>query len=324
MGFSVELFETIGWAEAVLPAAERADVRRLPGCTPRRGTPASSDGPRSRPRTPTGPPSSRARPGYESCEPGYATFIEALGQVYCGNLDRYVELTRERRCAAAARAGLRDRRVRRRTAVRRTGRGGAASSPSRRSRRRASSATRTGSPTRCGSSGWPTRRRTRSAPCGPGTRPSRTLGEHDVRFFEGFLARDAALLHTSDGQLETALSLFGTSIGAFVRSGAVAQLVITLASLPALFERLDRPGVAPHAARRDGPRGGQLPPRARRSPISVERLDDQLGQEASERFAAAGARDGRPRRRGVRPPPDRPRSAGADDRRARAAAVPPA
>ena len=70
------------------------------------------------------------------------------------------------------------------------------------------------------------------------------LGEHDVRFFEGFLARDAALLHTSDGQLETALTLFGTSIGAFLRSGAVAQLVITLASLPALFERLDRPGVA--------------------------------------------------------------------------------
>ena len=30
MGFSVELFETIGWAEAVLEAAVRADVRRLP------------------------------------------------------------------------------------------------------------------------------------------------------------------------------------------------------------------------------------------------------------------------------------------------------
>ena len=66
-----------------------------PACTPPRGTPASSGGPRWRPRTPTGPPSSRAEPGYESCEPGYATFIEALGQVYCGNLDRYVELTRE-------------------------------------------------------------------------------------------------------------------------------------------------------------------------------------------------------------------------------------
>ena len=89
-----------------------------------------------------------------------------------------------------------------------------------------------------------TRRRTRSARWRPGTRASRYLGEHDVRFFEGFLARDAALLHTSDGQLETALTLFGTSIEAFLRSGAVAQLIITLASLPALFERLDRPGVA--------------------------------------------------------------------------------
>ena len=70
------------------------------------------------------------------------------------------------------------------------------------------------------------------------------IGVHDVRFFEGFMARDAALLHTSDGQLETALTLFGASIEAFLRAGAVAQLMITLASLPALFERLDRPAVA--------------------------------------------------------------------------------
>ena len=70
------------------------------------------------------------------------------------------------------------------------------------------------------------------------------LGEHDVRFFEGFMARDAALLHTSDGQLETALTLFETAIEAFLRAGAVAQLTITLASLPALFERLGRPAAA--------------------------------------------------------------------------------
>ena len=110
--------------------------------------------------------------------------------------------------------------------------------------RPARSAIPTGWSTRCGSSGWPTRRRTRSARWRSGTTGVAQLGEHDVRFFEGFLARDAALLHTSDGQLEKALTLFGTSIGAFQRSGAVAQLVITLASLPALFERLDRPGVA--------------------------------------------------------------------------------
>ena len=80
MGFSVELFETIGWAESLLDEAARADVRRLPGCTPRRATPASSGAPRPRPRTPTAPPSWRPDPGYESCEPGYATFIEALGR----------------------------------------------------------------------------------------------------------------------------------------------------------------------------------------------------------------------------------------------------
>ena len=61
MGFSVELFETIGWAEALLDGGEPGPTSGgFPGCTPRRGTPASSDGPRPRPRTPTGPPSWRA------------------------------------------------------------------------------------------------------------------------------------------------------------------------------------------------------------------------------------------------------------------------
>ena len=95
MGFSVELFETIGWAEAVLEAAERADVRRLPrlyaaagyACFVGRAEVATANAHRAT--------ELEGRPGYESCEPGYATFIEALGQVYCGNLDRYVELTRE-------------------------------------------------------------------------------------------------------------------------------------------------------------------------------------------------------------------------------------
>ena len=32
---------------------------------------------------------------YDPCEPGYAMFVEALGQVYCGDLDRYIELTGE-------------------------------------------------------------------------------------------------------------------------------------------------------------------------------------------------------------------------------------
>jgi DNA-binding CsgD family transcriptional regulator len=64
--------------------------------------------------------------------------------------------------------------------------------------------------------------------------------EHRVQFFEGFLARDAARLHTSDGEPEAALVLFAEAIEAFHRAGNVPQLIITLASVPALFERLER------------------------------------------------------------------------------------
>ena len=101
------------------------------------------------------------------------------------------------------------------------------------------------------------------------------------------MARDAALLHTSDGQLETALTLFGTSIEAFLRSGAVAQLIITLASLPALFERLDRPGVARTLLGADGQRTGELPPRADAG-RSRRAARARLGEEAAGRFAAVG------------------------------------
>ena len=94
-------------------------------------------------------------------------------------------------------------------------------------------------------------------------------------------------MHTSDGQLETALSLFGNSIQAFVRSGAVAQLVIPLASLPALFERPDRQGVARTllgAMAREEGSSHHVPGVADLG----DRLDEQLGQEASERFDATG------------------------------------
>ena len=64
--------------------------------------------------------------------------------------------------------------------------------------------------------------------------------EHRIHFFEGFIARDAARLNTSDGEPDMALGLFAEAIEAFHRAGNVPQLIITLASVPALFERLDR------------------------------------------------------------------------------------
>jgi predicted ATPase/DNA-binding CsgD family transcriptional regulator len=287
MGFSIELFETIGWAEATLPAAERADVRWLPrlyaaagyACFVGRPDVATAHAHRAT--------ELEGRPGYESCEPGYATFIEALGQVYCGNLERYVELTAEvagmpgpgqAYAIAAYVDGLQ--------------------SSGRIDEALALTSSALTAARDLGSPYWLTYTWWIVGLAYSKADPEQALrtwdeavayvDEHDVRFFEGFLARDAGLLHTSDGQLETALALFGTSIEAFVRSGAVAQLVISLASLPALFERLDRPGVARTllgaVAREEGS--------SHHVPGLDElggRLEVQLGQEAAERFAAAGA-----------------------------------
>ena len=287
MGFSVELFETIGWAESLLEEAARADVRRLPrlyaaagyACFVGRAAAATANAHRAT--------ELEARPGYESCEPGYATFIEALGQVYCGNLARYVELTRDvaalpgtsRAYGIAAyidglqSAGRVDEALELTDAA-------------------VEAARDLGNPYWVAYTSWIVGLAWSKAD------PQRALetwdeavayiGAHDVRFFEGFMARDAALLHTSDGQVETALTLFGASIEAFQRTGAVAQLVITLASLPALFERLDQPAVA-----------GTLLGAMAREPASFhhvpsladlgQRLRETLGDEKPQRWEATGA-----------------------------------
>ena len=286
MGFSVELFETIGWAEASLQAADVAEVRRLPrlyaaagyACFVGRASVAKTNSHRA--------VELEGRPGYESCEPGYATFIEALGEVYCGNLDRYVELTREV-------AGLPGRGQAYGIAAYVDGlqSAGQVEEALQLTESALAAAREVGNPY------WLTYTLWIVGLAYSRTDPQRALqtwdegvaylGEHDVRFFEGFLARDAALLHSSDGQLETSLRLFVTSIEAFVRSGAVAQLIISLASLPALFERLDRPGVARTllgAMAREEASLHHVPGLA---DLGV-RLDLRLGQEASERFAAAG------------------------------------
>jgi predicted ATPase/DNA-binding CsgD family transcriptional regulator len=287
MGFSVELFETIGWAEGLLEQATRSDVRRLPrlyaaagyACFVGRAEAATANAHRATVL--------EERPRYESCEPGYATFIEALGQVYCGNLEGYVELT-ERIAAlpgsgraygiAAYVDGLQSSgRVDEAVALT-----GAA----------ITAAHELGNPYWVAYTSWIVGLAwSRSDP----QRALETwdeavayIAEHDISFFEGFLARDAALLHTSDGQLETALGLFDTSIQTFLRAGAVSQLIITLASLPALFERLGRPAVACTVL---GAMARQ-PASFHHVPTLTDlrrRLRDSLGEEPAERFVATGS-----------------------------------
>ncbi len=287
MGFSVELFETIGWAEALLDEAARADVRRLPrlyaaagyACFVGRAAAATANAHRA--------VELEALAGYESCEPGYATFIEALGQVYSGNLARYVELTG----AVAALPGT-SRAFAIAAYVDGLQSAGRVEEALGLTEAALEAARELGNPYWIAYTLWIVGLALSTV------EPQRALetwdegvafiGEHDVRFFEGFLARDAALLHTSDGQLETALTLFGAAIEAFLRAGAVAQLTITLASLPALFERLGRPAVA-----------GTLLGAMSRQPASVHhvpslpdvdaRVRDSLGQERADRCAASGA-----------------------------------
>ncbi len=286
MGFSVELFETTGWAEALLDEAAEAGVRRLPrlyaaagyACFVGRAEAARAHAHRAA--------ELEADPRYESCEPGYARFIEALGEVYCGNLPRYVELTGEvaalpgasRAFAVAAYVDGLQSAGRIDEALALTGAA-------------LEAAYELGNPY------WVTYTTWIVGLALSRVEPQRALEtwdegmayleEHDVRFFVGFLARDAALLHTSDGQLETALTLFDTSIETFLRAGAVSQLTITLASLPALLERLGRPAAA-------GTLLGamaQQPAAFHHVPSLSElggRLRETHGDEAAARWAATG------------------------------------
>ena len=269
-------------------AASRDRGRRPPPAPPlhrRRLRVLRRAGPRPRPRTRTGPTELEIEPGYESCEPGYATFIEALGQVYCGDLDRYVELTGdggaqlpERRgatasprtstvCSRAAgstrrwrspsggRGGPRARQPvldRLRAVDRRAGvlEGGPAARAGGLGRgRRASSASTASSSSRAS---WPATRRA----CTPRTASPRPRWRCST-----------------------------TPIAAFHRAGNVPQLDHHPGqrARPVRAARPARAGG--DAARRHGPRAGELPPRP-----ELAELGERLAR-AARRGAGGGAHD---------------------------------
>ena len=305
MGFSVELFETIGWAEALLDEAAEADVRRLPrlyaaagyACFVGRAEAATANAHRA--------VELEARPGYESCEPGYATFIEALGEVYCGNLRSLRRADRRGRGAAGREPRLRRRRLRRRPAVGGPGRRGAGADRGgpgggARARQpllghvhdldRRAGPVEGGPPARPGDLG-----RGRGVPRGA-RRPV-------LRGVPGPRRRPPAHLRRPARDGPDPVRHRDRDLPARRRGG---QLTITLASLPALFERLGRPAAA-----------GTLLGAMARQPAGFHhvpslselggRLRETLGEERADRWAASGAATGPARGGGVRPPPDRRR-----------------
>jgi len=239
MGFSVQLFETLAWAEELLEPASAADVRRLPrlytaagyACFAGRADAARTNAHRAT--------ELEVDPGYEACEPGYASFVEALGQVYCGDLERYVELT-----GAVARDYGADRGYGLAAYVDGLQSSGRIEEALALTEESIDAARKLGNPYWVAYALWIAGMAFSKADVrrafAAWDEGAAYVREHRVLFFEGFLARDAARLHTSDGEPGTALVLFSEAIGAFHRAGNVPQLIITMASLPRLFERLDR------------------------------------------------------------------------------------
>ncbi len=287
MGFSVQLFESLAWAEELLEAATAADVGRLPrlytaagyACFAGRAQAARTNAHRAT--------ELEVDPRYDPCEAGYATFVEALCAVCCGDLDRYVELTgmvagRYGRARGYGLASYVD-------GLQSSGRVAEALALAEES---VEAARTLGNPYWISYSLWIAGLAFSKADA------QRALAawdegvafgrEHRVQFFEGFLARDAARLHTTDGEPEAALVLFSEAVAAFHRAGNVPQLIITLASVPALLERLDRPEPA-----------ATLLAAMSREPSSSHhvpglgdlgsRLSRKLGAKRARDLAAAGA-----------------------------------
>ena len=125
MGFSVQLFETLAWAEELLEPAARADVPRLPrlytaagfACFAGRAEAARANAHRAT--------ELESDPRYDACEPGYAIVHRGVGERL---LRRSRPLRRAHRRGGGAvrqRPRLRHRLVRRRSPVVRPDRGGA-------------------------------------------------------------------------------------------------------------------------------------------------------------------------------------------------------
>jgi len=239
MGFSVQLFETLAWAEELLEPAIAADVRRLPRLYTAAGYACFAGRAEAARRNAHRATELEVDPRYDACEPGYASFVEALGQVYCGDLARYVELT-----GTVAREYGRDRGYGLASYVDGLQSCGRIEEALALAEDAVAAAQSLGNPYWVSYALWIAGMAFAKADVNRAfaawDEGVAFVREHRVQFFEGFLARDAARLHTSDGEPEAALVLFDEAIAAFHRAGNVPQLIITLASVPALFERLDR------------------------------------------------------------------------------------
>ena len=237
IGVSTDRFEPVGWVEQIIESATAADVRRLPRVYTAAGYACFTGRPEQAVVAAQAAGRLETDPKYEAFEPGFANFIEALAQVYAGHLDRYVELTRKvAALPGVARAygvpGLVD-------GLQATGQVDEAMELADEG---VAAARKQGNPWYIAYALW-----TRGSAYAR-VDPARALTawregleyvqENRVHFFEGFIARDAALLKLVDANPEESLVMFDAAIDSFRRVGNIAQLTITLASVTSVFERI--------------------------------------------------------------------------------------
>ncbi len=286
MGASIQLFETVGWAQDLLEDATRAEVRHLP----RLYTGAAWGCFTGRPDEAVVAAQTAGRlerdPRYDPCEPGMSGLIEALAHVYAGHLERYVEAA-ERVAALPGNARgwglslLVD-------GLQASGRINEALSLTDEAML---AARELGNPYFIAYAYWT------SGGAHASVDPDAALAlwregldyvhQHRVNFFVGFIARDAARLRLVDADPEEALLMFDAAIDAFQQAGNVAQLTITLASATALFERIERLDSAAtlHAAIVSQPGSAHHVPEL---PELAGRLVARLGGTAFEAHGTAG------------------------------------
>ncbi len=237
IGTTANLFEPIAWAESLVDAAITADLPRLPRLLCACGFACFVGRPATAAAHAEHAMRLEAEPAYESCEPGLSAFIAALANVYAGHLDRYVELaTIADGFGGAALAFARPALV---DGLQASGRVDEALELVDSS---VAAAREVANPFWLAYALWI------AGITLSNVDPPRALSaweeglavvrEHGVDFFRGFLARDAARLHTTAGEADAALAQFDVAIESFHRAGNVAQLIITLASMPELLARL--------------------------------------------------------------------------------------
>ena len=280
VGMTANLFEPIAWAESLVEPAVGADLRRLPRLLCACGFACFAGRPVAAAAHAEHALQLERDPAYESCEPGMAALIAALAYVYQGRLDRYVEFaTVADAYGGPSRAFARPALV---DGLQSSGRvdeaidlvdSGIAA------------AREVANPYWLAYALWiagMTFARVDTLRSLAAWEEGLAVVEADgVDFFRGFIARDAARLHTTTGESDVALKEFAVAIDSFRGSGNVAQLIITLASLPDLLERLGEfeAALALHAA-------------LTKIPAAVDHVPElaDLDARASKQLGPAGAK----------------------------------